>query len=173
MTIYEKLKNDHDHLKVALQKLANAEDAESRQRLIEQVRELLVPHSRAEEAVLYNTLRDMDEGKDVVSHGYQEHVMAETLLRGLQITEAVHLNWQAGVEKLKHDIGHHIAEEENKIFAVARRVLSEHEANAMGKAFDAIKPQMGTNVVSSNFELVVNLMPERLRKTFGDNLNKH
>lgn len=170
MPIYEELKKDHEALKKVLHQLADAESHDERQELVTKVRDLMVPHSRAEEAVFYNVLRQMDEVKDKVSHGYQEHVAAETLLRALQVTEAVHVNWKAGVEKLIVDIEHHIEEEEGEIFPAAKEVLTNEEAQQIGKAFRELKPKVGANVISSNIELMANLIPARFKKPILDKL---
>jgi hemerythrin-like domain-containing protein len=169
MNIYEALKKDHDELQSTLDELAAAESTQSRRTLVEKVRNLLVPHSRAEEAVFYNVLRDHDETKNLVSHAYGEHVKAEALLRGLQVTETIALHWKGGVEKLKKDISHHIAEEEGKIFSAAKRALSDEEAKTIGAAFVKLKPHMGPGLMASNLELMANLMPARLRNSFMKN----
>src|SRR3954462_2302980 len=121
MTIYDELKNDHEKLRQVLDALSLAETAESRRVLITEVRDLLIPHSRAEEAVLYNVLREDKEVRDSVSHSYQEHITAETLLRALQVTEAVALNWRSGVKKLVDELNHHILHEEGTVFLAAKR----------------------------------------------------
>lgn len=172
MTIYDELKKDHELVKSLLDRLSEAETADARRSLIAEIRDNLVPHSRAEEAVFYNTLRDLDESKDLVMHSYQEHLKAETLLRGLQVSEAVAMNWKSGVQKLKDDIAHHIQEEEGRVFTAARRIFSDEDARMLGKAFTELKPQIGAGVLSSNVELMANLMPERFRKSFVDHLQR-
>ena len=172
MNIYEQLKKDHDEVQAVLGQLAAAETAEARRTLISRIRDLLVPHSRAEEAILYNALRENDREKDVVAHSYQEHLKAETLLRGLQVTEAVSLNWRSGVDRLRADLAHHISEEEGKVFSAAKRVLTDDEAQAMGKAFVQLKPKLGAGFMMSNLELIVNLLPARFRKSFVDYLEQ-
>lgn len=167
MNIYDDLKQDHQKVKALLADLSSAETAEERRQLVTEIRDLLVPHSRAEEAVLYNTLREFDQSKEVVAHSYQEHVKAETLLRALQVTETVALNWKTGVDKLREDLEHHIEEEEDKVFSAAKRLLAEEEAVQMGKAFRQLKPEIGAGILSSQVTLMANLMPPRLRDSFS------
>ena len=170
MTIYEALKKDHREVDGLLEKLTNAETAEARRTCLEQIRDALIPHARAEEAVFYNTLRDLGETKADVSHAYREHLKIETLLRGLQVSESVALNWQNGVKALKEAITHHVQEEETNIFEAAKKALIPGEDEAIGKAFAKLKPQMGAGVMASNVELVANLLPERFRKHFVERL---
>lgn len=172
MNIYDILKNEHVNLKAALSQLAAAEEPKQREALIAEVADKMVPHSRAEEAVLYNLLRDMDEAGDLVKHSYQEHVKAETILRGLQVSEAVSVNWQSGVEMLRKDLNHHIAEEEGKVFPAAQKLLSDSDAEALGAAYLKLKDHMGSGVIASQIELVGNLVPQRFRKSFVDFLGQ-
>lgn len=172
MNIYDILKKDHETVRGLLDQLASAEEAKSRTPLINKISEELVPHSRSEEWVLYNLLRDLDQSKDVVMHSFQEHVKAETLLRALQVSETVHIKWQSGVEKLREELNHHIEEEEGKVFSAAKKVLSEQEAQLLGKAFQEAKSKVGSNFLSSQFELLMNLMPQRFRQSFMKHMNE-
>lgn len=167
MNIYDELKKDHQEVKALLKQLVTAQEAEDRRSLIEKIKEALIPHSRAEEAVLYNSLRDLDQATELIRHSYQEHIKAETLLRGLQVTEAVALNWQSGVEKLAAELNHHIHEEEELVFAAAKKMFAEEEARQMRVAFMKLKSEYGSGVVSSQVRLMANLMPQRLREGFS------
>src|SRR5438552_3887791 len=85
MKIYDSLKKDHEKLKLLLQDLVTENQRiDVYKNLLTQIRDELVPHARAEEAVLYNSIRDMNTGKEIVAHSYKEHMEAETLLRTLQ-----------------------------------------------------------------------------------------
>jgi hemerythrin-like domain-containing protein len=165
MLIYEALKKDHDKLKVLLNDLVGAADAseETRNNLIQQIRDELIPHARAEEAVFYNPLKEIDGTQSIVMHGYAEHMEAETILRTLQAMNAVNVEWTALAKKLKDGIEHHIAEEENEIFAAAQQVLAVEEAELMADAFEKLKPEIRKGGFMQNtLDLIANLMPERL-----------
>jgi hemerythrin superfamily protein len=169
MQIYELLKNDHREVKSLLDQLIAAEGAEERSALIAKVRDALVPHSRAEEAVFYNSLREYDRAKDKIGHSFVEHLSAETILRGLQVQEKVMGNWQAGARKLKEALDHHIAEEEGELFSLARQFFTEEEANMMGGAFEKLKAEtVPEGFMKTTLDLVVNMMPPRFTKGFRD-----
>lgn len=166
MTIYEELKNDHRTVLALLDRLIAQPDAsdEVRGALVQQIRDELIPHARAEEAILYNALRDVDQSKGVVAHSYGEHVAAETLLRGLQVSEAADVNWTTGAKKLREALAHHIAEEEGKIFAEAQRVFTPEEATQMGQAFRQMKPHVREEgFMSTTLDMIANMLPARLR----------
>lgn len=164
MLIYEVLERDHVKVKGLLAKLVESSKAEesTRSELIDAIRDELIPHARAEEAVLYNSLRSIDGAQDLVRHGYVEHMEAEGLLRLLQTLDAAHVDWQKTAERLKASVEHHIEEEESEIFPAARAVLAEEEARLMADAFNELKPKIEEESFMKNtLDLVANLMPSR------------
>lgn len=170
MNIYEELTADHKKVIGLLGKLIEAEKAESKIRdsLITQIRNELIPHARAEEAVLYNSIRDVEGASGVIAHAYQEHVEAETILRSLQVTGAVGVNWISGAKKLKEALEHHISEEEGKVFAAAKKLFVEEEAVAMAEVFNKMKPMIREqSLIGTSLDMLANMMPTRLRGVFG------
>lgn len=164
MLIYEALKKDHDALKPLLARLVKSSqaDEETRSQLINQIRDELVPHSRAEEAVFYNSLRTIDATKDLVMHGYEEHMEAEGLLRALQGMELIGADWEKTAKKLKDALEHHIQEEEERIFTAAQQVLIDEEARQMTTAFEQLKPEVREQSFMQNtLDMIANIMPKR------------
>jgi hypothetical protein len=170
MDIYEALKTDHVAIKNLLDELCSLrEDDEYRFVLIEEIRNHLVPHSRAEESVFYNTLRAINADKKIVFHGFQEHFEAEALLRTLQVMDKMNLNWKATASKLRETVFHHIKEEESEIFAEAQAAFSRQEAIAMGEAFEQLKPKvLQEGFVKNTVDMVINMMPPRLADKIRD-----
>jgi hemerythrin superfamily protein len=164
MDIYQVLKDDHNELKILLNELLSLKDEDDyRFILIEEIRNLFIPHSRAEEAILYNTLRAINADKIVTFHGYQEHLEAEALLRTLQVEDKLSLNWKDTAQKLKESVFHHIEGEESEIFDEARAALTNEEAVAMKDAFLDLKEKVREEgFMKSTADLIVNMMPPRL-----------
>lgn len=164
MEIYEVLKSDHEELKTMLNELCNLKDDDDyRYVLIEEIKNALVPHSRAEESVFYNTLRAVNADKKVVFHGYQEHMEAETLLRTLQVMDKMNVGWRAVAEKLREAVTHHISDEESEIFTEARNAFTSEEAVAMAEAFNELKPKVREQgIIGTTADMIVNMLPPRL-----------
>lgn len=178
MEIYEILKSDHEELKQLLNDLVVLKDNDDyRYVLIEEIRNALVPHSRAEESVLYNTLRAVNADKKMIFHGFQEHLEAETLLRTLQVMDTMNLGWRRVAQKLLAVVSHHIEAEEDEVFAEARKVFTSQEAVAMGEAFNELKPKvMEEGFLKSTADMVINLLPPRLAdsiRNFGQIHKSH
>lgn len=165
MQIYEALKNDHEKVRELLGRLVELKEGqeETRTALIEEIRDELVPHSRAEEAVFYNSIRAINTAQDLVWHGYEEHMMAETLLRTLQAMDKINADSTKVAQKLKAALEHHIQEEEGQIFTVAKHLFTDEEAEVMAEAFNEMKPEIKEgNIVQTTLDMIANMMPARL-----------
>ena len=164
MEIYQALEDDHNQVKKLLDELVSLnEDDDYRYVLIEEIRNILIPHSRAEESIFYNSLRAVHADRKVVFHGYQEHLEAETFLRTLQIMDKVNLDWKATAKKLRDIVVHHIETEESEIFYEAKASFTKEEAESMCDAFLQLKPKVQQEgFVKNTLDMVMNLMPPRL-----------
>lgn len=164
MNIYEALKADHEEVRGLLNDLIALEvNDDYRYVLIDQIRDALIPHSRAEESVFYNAIRAVSPDKGNIMHAFKEHMEAETLLRSLQVMDKMNLEWKNTAEKLLTALEHHIQEEETEIFDMARNIFSEEEAVSIGEAFEKLKPEVQKQgFMGTSMDLVVNLMPPRL-----------
>lgn len=172
MDIYVALRKDHDQLKSLLNELINLQEEDSfREVLIEQIEKELVPHSRAEESVFYNSIRAASPDSSDVMHSFKEHMEAEALLRSLQLKETTDLDWKSTAIKLKNALEHHIEEEEGKIFSEAKKIFTEGEARMMAKAFKELKEKATQKgFMKNSIDMVINLMPPRFIekiKSFG------
>lgn len=169
MVIYEELKKDHRAVLELCDRLIQSADASADQRnsLISQIRDGLIPHSRAEEAVFYNAIRQESDNKSVITHAFSEHVMAEGILRSLQVAGKVDVAWRQTAQKLRDALAHHIQEEETEIFAEAQKIFSTQEAEQIGAAFVQLKPQIEEQgLVGTSLDLIANLLPGRFVSTF-------
>jgi hemerythrin superfamily protein len=172
MLIYEALKKDHQVVKQLLQELIRLPDTDvaTRHEIVAQIRDELIPHSRAEEAVLYNSMRMLDSAKGMAFEGFSEHMEAEALLRTLQLADRIDVvAWKSVALKLQEVLEHHIQEEETEIFAAARQLFTEAEAEAMAETFEEMKPQIREeSLAGTTFEMMKNLVPPTLAARIED-----
>lgn len=171
MDIYAALKKDHEKVQGLLDQLVRTSetDDQSWKSLLDQIRDEVIPHSRAEEAVFYNSLRSTGHLQAKLLDSYREHAMVETEIRALQALKRFDVNWTKAVEKLKKDLVRHIEEEEQKVFSEARKVFSEEECNKLGEAFLRLKAEAEKDAKSftrSTIDMVANLLPQRFVEGF-------
>ena len=105
------------------------------------VRELAV-HSVIEEQVFYPALKPHAEAHDLVLEGFQEHHVADQLVTELHELEKDDEKWGAKFKVLKENVTHHISDEENKLFPVARGVLEKEELLALGAKMRALRTEL-------------------------------
>lgn len=165
MKIYTVLKKDHQKIAQLLDRLVICSEGGDPQwrKVVGQIRDELIPHSRAEEALFYNAIREAEHGSNVIAHSYAEHMMAETELRALEAMQLIDANWTSLAKKLRRDLNHHVEEEETKVFSAARSLFTEEEADQIGEAYLRLKPYVkDQSLTGQTFDLITNLLPRRL-----------
>ena len=99
-------------------------------------------HEAIEEKVLYPALKPHAEAHDIVLEGYQEHHVADLIIRELHKLAKNDEKWGAKFKVLEENIAHHIEEEERKMFPTARAVLTTEELNDLGARMKALKAKL-------------------------------
>lgn len=170
MLIYEALAKDHLKIQSLIDELIVVGEKNELRRaklIIEEIRDELIPHARAEEAVFYNVLSSVSQAQPLVLHfGFQEHIETEALLKTLHMKDVIDPEWKLLARKFKKSFEEHINEEEQEIFATAREFISDSDAEMMATAFEELKPQIHKEGWMKNaIDLVVNLMPPKYAAT--------
>ncbi|MES2856672.1 MAG: hemerythrin domain-containing protein [Bdellovibrionota bacterium] len=171
MTILEVLKNDHDRIKALLERLINNIDSapEKRSDLIARIRDEVIPHARAEEAVLYNSMRKADGPTDMVYHGFKEHAETEAMLYALETMDTLHVDFKALAQKLHDSLVHHVEEEETDLFPQFKEIFSMSESELMAEEFNELKPKIREqNALKSSIDLVGNLISPAVSQLLKD-----
>ena len=143
--ILETLKEEHDEVKDLLSKLNDAEGAAERKSLVTQIKEALIPHTKAEEKVVYDAviaLRDKDAQRDG-HEGYLEHEWAsKTLDRLGKIANATSPEHKATAKVLKELVEHHIEEEESNVWKDVKKNFSDEQRADMNRRFKVAKTKV-------------------------------
>jgi hemerythrin superfamily protein len=140
--ILDTLKKEHDEVKGLLEDLSKAEKTAQRRGLVLKIKAALVPHTKAEEKVVYDAviaLRDKDAQQDG-HEGYLEHEWASKTLQRLEsITNAASPEHKAAAKVLKELVEHHIEEEESNVWSDVKQNFSDDDRKRMNVAFEAAK----------------------------------
>jgi hemerythrin-like domain-containing protein len=143
--ILDTLKQEHDEVKGLLSKLQDAEGAAERKSLVKQIKQALVPHTKAEEKVVYDAVIALRDKKTQIDgeEGYIEHGLASKTLQQLEkcasATSAEHI---ALAKVLKELVEHHIEEEESNVWDDVEEHFSDEEREDMNRAFLAAKEKV-------------------------------
>jgi hemerythrin-like domain-containing protein len=109
-----------------------ARAVKARAQLLSTITRELDLHEMKEEQILYPALKAHPEARDIVLEGFQEHHVADLLVKELHEVAKDDERWGAKFKVLKENIEHHIQEEEGPMFRTARGVFSREELQAMG-----------------------------------------
>jgi hemerythrin superfamily protein len=140
--ILDTLKKEHDEVKDLLENLSDAETPAQRRTLVQKIKAALVPHTKAEEKVVYDAviaLRDKDAQMDG-HEGYLEHEWASKTLQRLEaIANAASPEHKAAGKVLKELVEHHIDEEERSVWRDVKEHFTDDERKKMNVTFLAAK----------------------------------
>lgn len=140
--ILDTLKKEHDEVKVLLSDLQKATTAAQRRGLVQKIKVALIPHTKAEEKVVYDAvigLRDKDAQVDG-HEGYLEHEWASKTLQRLDsIANPTSPEHKATAKVLKELVEHHIREEESNVWDDVTENFSADDRKRMNVAFERAK----------------------------------
>jgi hemerythrin-like domain-containing protein len=102
----------------------------------------LTVHEALEEKLVYPALEPHAEAHDLVLESFQEHHVADIVIKELHEVATDDEKWGAKFKVLKENVSHHISEEENKLFPIARGVLSREDLLALGARMRALKAEL-------------------------------
>jgi len=132
------LKKEHDEVKVLLRNLQNAESSAQRHGLVRQLAAALVPHSVAEEKVVYEAMIALSDPQPQMDgyEGVLEHKWAAKTLEKLAAMEdATSAEHKATAKVLKELVEHHIKEEEHNIWGDVRKYCSNDDRSRMNALY--------------------------------------
>jgi hemerythrin superfamily protein len=118
--------------------LEQAEQAEPEEmgELLQQVADLLLPHSEAEESFVYPAIRDYAAQQDEeVKDGVAEHHHVEALLRDLLTEEPGSPGYDGKLAAMIGELRHHVEEEEQDLLPVLSEKASDEEREELGVRF--------------------------------------
>ncbi|HJR56025.1 MAG TPA: hemerythrin domain-containing protein [Rhizomicrobium sp.] len=139
------LHKEHDEVQALLGKLVDSESAPERRGLLQQIKEALVPHAKAEEKVVYDRVLALKGKKSKVDahEGYFEHEAADRMLANLgKIEKLASPEFTAAAKVLKELIAHHVGEEERDIWSDVRENFSLEQREKMHAEFEAAKKRV-------------------------------
>jgi hypothetical protein len=140
--ILDTLKKEHDEVKDLLENLSDAETQAQRRTLVQKIKAALVPHTKAEEKVVYDAviaLRNKDAQMDG-HEGYLEHEWASKTLQRLEaIANTASPEHKAAGKVLKELVEHHIEEEERSVWKDVKKHFTDDDRKKMNVSFLAAK----------------------------------
>jgi len=137
MNIFEALRTSHDtQRELADNLIRTSGDSSERESLFKELTRELAAHAAAEERFFYVPLIAHDMTQEPSRHGIAEHHEMDELVDKLQATDFSSPAWLAVAKELHHKVFHHLKDEEQGIFQLAGKVLSEAEKLSLAKGYE-------------------------------------
>jgi len=135
------LEADHRRLKDLLARGEETTEGAAKQRktLLDTIAAELTIHETIEERLLYPALKEHPETRDIVLEGFEEHHVADVIMKELTETPVADEQWGAKFKVFKENIEHHIEEEEGPMFRTARGVMTQEDLLALGRRMAEMK----------------------------------
>lgn len=131
--IYDVLKQEHKQVSQMLEKMTQRKPT---QKQIDDLYVMLEAHTKAEEKTLYQDLMKVKQTKDVVMEGFEEHHVADVLLKEIRRLDPGDDRVKAKLMVLKENVEHHVQEEEEKMFPQAQHAKDGMWAEEMAQKFE-------------------------------------
>ena len=136
MTLFEALREDHDTQRTLLGLLIKTHgDSDGREELFEKVKKALTSHAAAEERALYIPMMELDMTQEKARHSVAEHHEIDELVEELEDTDFSSPGWLAAAKKLHELVTHHLDEEEQEVFQLAGRALSDDDKTRLAGTY--------------------------------------
>ena len=141
MTIYERLIKDHERQRRFCDILEKTEgDSSGRSDLWEKLKVELEAHAAAEEQTFYAELIQHPDATDKGRHSIHEHQEMTKLIAELDDKDFSSPGWLTTFKQLAHQVRHHLEEEEDELFVLARKLIDNERAEQLASAFNERKP---------------------------------
>ncbi|HBA87304.1 MAG TPA: cation-binding protein [Geobacter sp.] len=141
LTIFDVLKQDHEKARYLFDRAQKSGKKEiaSLQKLFTQLEEELTVHMEGEERFFYSALEQNDEMRDKVLQAFEEHQVAKTLIGTFQALAVDDERWAAKLQVLSEVVEHHMQEEEQEVFKLARKAIGKEQQHEMALQFQRNK----------------------------------
>ena len=137
MNIFEALRTSHETQRALADQLVRTQgDSKDRDLVFKELRAELSAHAAAEERFFYVPLIAHDMTQEPSRHGIAEHHEMDELVEKLEETDFSSPAWLATAKELHHKIYHHLKEEEQGVFQLAGKVLTEAEKISLAKEYE-------------------------------------
>ncbi|KCZ59638.1 hemerythrin domain-containing protein [Hyphomonas chukchiensis] len=139
-SIYDRLKSDHDRQRDMLASLAETSgDSDERRKLWKTFYYDIGAHAAAEEEAFYAPLMEDSKGQPKARHSVSEHHEVDEMIQDIEDMDFSSPGWLTRFKTMRERYEHHMKEEEEEIFATARKVLGADSSGEMADKFDTRK----------------------------------
>lgn len=141
------LKDDHHRVEKLFKEYEDTTDraVKTRQRLVDEITELLSVHAEIEELVLYPAARALGDDADAKAlESLEEHHLVKVVLAELQKLDPEDERFHPKVQVLIENVRHHVEEEETELFPQLREAIGRNDMKDLGEAMERARDVVPT-----------------------------
>ena len=127
-SVTDMLREDHKKVKGLFEEFGQADDAKTKQRIVETALAELEVHAKLEEELIYPAIRAEIDDEDLMDEALEEHHVVHGLLGELKKMKPSDDRYDAKFTVLAENVRHHIKEEESDMFPQAEECEIDWEA---------------------------------------------
>ena len=134
MNIITKIQSDHQEIRHLINGVDDILDTSGslRDSQFDKLKTLVLIHHDAELTTLLKELTKHEKSRDKAMHLVEEHGEHKKVIEQLSELDAETGDWIDRYKELKHDIIHHIEEEERDLFDLANNTLDDAKLEQLG-----------------------------------------
>jgi hemerythrin-like domain-containing protein len=140
MSAIDMLEAQHREVEDLFEQIEEASGAEKKE-LFEELADKLAVHAAIEEQHFYPAVKS-DDTQDLLLEASEEHLSVKRLLADLMTLEPSDETFDAKITVLQEQIEHHVKEEEEELFAKARKLLDKEELDALEQEMTATQEEL-------------------------------
>lgn len=138
MTIFDSLRDDHQKQRTLVDLVVKTTgDSDGREELWARLKRELEAHAGAEERYFYVPLMEHDLTQDKARHSVSEHKELDDFIEQLDEYEMSGPQWLQTAKELAHKLTHHLDEEEQEVFQLAGKALTDGQKESLAKEYEA------------------------------------
>lgn len=134
--ITAKLHDDHRKVEQIFNKLKDTTDGAEKTRLdlCKKLKNELLAHAEFEEAVFYPAIQERNVAD--VSDALEEHQEVKRMLEEIEQMGVASEQFMDKILELEEAVQHHVEEEENEMFPLAKKAIAKDEGEEMSQRHD-------------------------------------
>ncbi len=152
--ILKTLKTEHDQLRDLFEQMEGTTDRAEKKRaeLLQKIEANLLPHAKWEETVFYPKFAERADREGLKTHAeaVEEHRAVEkTVIPDVHAADIGTPQFAGRVKVFGELIDHHARDEENEMFAMARKLFTTQELAELDEAYEQWKASSASTLVSA------------------------
>lgn len=148
-TILQLIDTDHREIEQIFDDIEEVDDADQLYELFNQLYKETNLHSQAEELVFYPALREYEDTEDIIEEAESEHEEAEVILEQMKALSPDSEEFVEKIGELREAIMHHLEEEEDEVFAIARDCMDDAQLIQLGQEFQSVKAKLEAEITEA------------------------